>query len=427
MYIKRDYSRPMFGKQAYKPRRNYTPIIFLFGLIVGGIALFVSSNFDQLQEQALEFIGLAPTPTPLPSDLATLASQLFVAGDMQEAADLFERAIAQRPDNIDYLYEYGKLMIDMDNPTRALELGEQIIVINSTDPRGYALKARALVWIQRSSDAIPVALAGLDLNKGYESPLYSALARAYTDTGKYEEGAEAGLFAVQADPGSSDARRSYAHALSWVGNNAEAISQLEAAVRIDPTNIAAHLELAFQYLSQNRDQEAIDLYDRILALQPRNSRALLRLCTTYRKIGQFERAIGYCQDAINADPSSVGAYYQLGILLYNQYRFDEALIAFQACVEIAPDDLDCTYRLGLSYYYVDDCQSAWDILQDSLLMAQARSDTDTVISYIREGLVAIGQKCPEFGRRDPTIPTATPNFIPETTPEAIAPPSDTQP
>jgi tetratricopeptide (TPR) repeat protein len=416
----------MFGKE-YKQRRNYAPIIFLFGLIVGGIALFVSSNFDQLQEQALELIGLAPTPTPLPSDLATLASQLFVAGDMQEAADLFERAIAQRPENIDYLYEYGKLMIDMDNPQRALELAEQIIEVNSTDPRGYALKARALVWLQRGSDAIPVVLSGLDLNKGYESPLYSALARAYTDTGKFEEGAEAGLMAVQSDPSSSDARRSYAHSLSWVGNSQEAIVQLEAAVRIDPTNIAAHLELASQYLAQNRDQEAIDLYDRILALQPRNARALLRLCSTYRKIGQFERAIGYCQDSIAADPTSIGAYYQLGILQYNLYEFDEALVAFQMCVDIAPDNLDCSYRLGLSYYYVDDCQNGWDVLQESLLMAQARLDSETVIGYIREGLIAIGQKCPEFGRRDPTLPTATPNFTVEITPEMIEAPTETQP
>jgi tetratricopeptide (TPR) repeat protein len=422
MYIKRDYSRPMFTKQAYKPRRNYAPMLLLFGMIIGGIVLFVSSNFDELQEQALELIGLAPTPTPLPSDLATLATQLFVAGDMRAAADLFERAIAQRPENIDYLYEYGKLMIDMDNPARALELGDQIIQINSNDPRGYALKARALVWLRRSADAVSVALAGLDLNRGYESPLYSALARAYTDTGKYEEGAEAGLLAVQADPGSSDARRSYAYSLSWVGSTREAIAQLEAAVRIDPNNIAAHLELALQYLGQNRDQEAIDLYDRILALQPRNARALLRLCTTYRKIGQFERAIGYCQDAIQADPNSTGAYYQLGILQYNLYRFPQALEAFQACVNIAPDNLDCTYRLGLSYYYVDNCPMAWEILQNSLLMAQSRSDTATVIGYIREGLIAVGQKCPEFGRRDPTLFTPTPSFIPEITPQMTATP-----
>lgn len=422
MYIKRDYSRPMFTKQANKPRRNYAPMLFLFGLIIGGIVLFVSSNFDELQEQALELIGLAPTPTPLPSDLATLATQLFIAGNMQAAADLFERAIAQRPENIDYLYEYGKLMIDMDNAARALELGDQIIQINSNDPRGYALKAQALVWLRRSADAVSVALAGLDLNRGYESPLYSALARAYTDTGKYEEGAEAGLLAVQADPGSSDARRSYAYSLSWVGSTREAIAQLEAAVRIDPNNIAAHLELALQYLGQNRDQEAIDLYDRILALQPRNARALLRLCTTYRKIGQFERAIGYCQDAIQADPNSTGAYYQLGILQYNLYRFQQALEAFQACVNIAPDNLDCTYRLGLSYYYVDNCPMAWEILQNSLLMAQSRSDTATVIGYIREGLIAVGQKCPEFGRRDPTLFTPTPSFIAEITPQMTATP-----
>ena len=394
MYIRRDYSQSFFGPR--KPRRNYIRLLFAFGLIVGAFLVYVYVNFDTLQESAQELMGMAPTATPLPNDLATLGANLVLAGDLEAAADLFERAIDQRPNNIDYLHEYGQVLIELDQAERGLELGDQIIDLNPTDPRGYALKARAQVWLGRFSEAIPVALAGLDINDRYAS-LYASLARAYTRTGRYLDGVEMGLRSVESDPASVEARRSYAHALSWVGESVEATAQLEIALALDQSYVPTYFELAGQYLAQNRDQEAIDLYDRILALQPRNPRALLRLCQSYRKVGQFERALGYCDDAVLADPTSAQASFELGLLQYNRFDFTGAVQSFSQCLEYDPDNLDCTYRLGLSYYYLDDCDTAWEILQRSLFMARSRNNVDTEVSHIQEGLVAVTQKCPEYG------------------------------
>jgi tetratricopeptide (TPR) repeat protein len=276
--------------------------------------------------------------------------------------------------------------------------------IDPNDARGYALKARALVFAGSSTAAIPVALAGLDIG-GYSAQLHASLARAYADTGRYEDAVDEGFQAVSDDPADVDARRSYAYALSWVSANDEAIIQLETALTIDSNQIPVYFELAVQYLAQNRDQDAINLYDHVLALQPRNPRAFLRLCETYRKIGQFERAIGFCEDAIAEDSTLVPAFYQLGILKYNLFDFNGALNAFSQCAELDPSSLECTYRLGLSYYYVNDCDMAWQILQESLLMAQSRIGVEAAIENIREGLIAIGQKCPQYGS---VAPTATP-------------------
>ncbi|GAB4323962.1 MAG: hypothetical protein Kow00117_12230 [Phototrophicales bacterium] len=458
MQIKRDYSNTFFRKNERSGWRLPAWAVFLFGLLIGGTVLFVSTNLEELQMEALEMFGMGPTATPLPGDLATLGERLFVAGDLEAAADLFERAIALRPNNIDYLYVYGQLLIDMNAPERALELGNRILEININDPRGYVLRGRAQVWTGDPNGAISSALSGLELNSGYESELYGILARAYTDAGQYIEGVQAGEQAVQANPSDAEARRSYAYSLSWIGDNEEAIAQLEAAIILKPNYIPVYLELALHYLAQNRDQDAIDLYDQVLAIQPRNARALLRLCTTYRKIGQFERAIGFCQDAVNADPTSVASWYQLGLLQYNRYQFADALYSFGQCIENDPESVDCLHRLGLSYYYVmtqnacvgenlpegcryrttnryyagSDCASAWNILQDSLILAQGEQaegrDVSGIIANIQEGLVAIGQVCPEYGRFLPT-PTPTPfpeGYVPpaEETPEAIPAPGE---
>lgn len=412
MYIRRDYSGSFFGPQ--KKRRNTFRLFFIFGLAIGALGVYVYANFETLQEKANAMMGNVPTATPLPSDLATLGVTLVLQGDLQAAADLFERAIAQRPDNIDYLHEYGKVLLELGEAEQSLALGDRILDLNPTDPRGYALRAQALVWLSRPSEAIPAALAGLSVNDRY-APLYAALARAYTNTGRYIDGVEAGESAVEVDPASIEARRGYAYALTWVGRNAEATAQLEIALALDERYLPTYFELAVQYLAQDRDQEAIDLYDRILAIQPRNARALLRLCGTYRKVGQFERALGYCEDAAQNDPTSVGANYQLGLLRYNNFDFNGAVESFTQCLEYDSENLDCTYRLGLSYYYLDNCDAAWTVLQQALVMARGRPGTETAIAHIQEGLVAVSQACPQYGGQ----------FVqPEITPELEITPGD---
>jgi tetratricopeptide (TPR) repeat protein len=401
MQIKRDYSQPFFSQR--RPRRSPTRLLFFVGVVIGFLLIYVSTNFQALQERALDAVGMGATPTPLPGNLATQAANLVLLGEYQAAAALFEQALQQRPDNVDFLYEYGLLLIEMGETDRAIEVGDRIQSLNPNDPAGYVLKARALVWGGSPTTAIPIVLAGLDLRQGYDSALYAVLARAYSNSGRYMDGVEAGLRAVEFDPGNIDARRSYAYALSWINATDEATGQLEAALALDPNHIPTYFELALQYLARDRDQEAIDLYDRILAVQPNNARAMLRLCETYRKVGQFDRAIGYCEDSVNADPTSTRALYQLGILHYNRLNFGEGLEYFRRCAEIAPDNLDCMYRLGLSYYYVDDCDRSWEILQNSLRMTRNRFNVETAVENIRAGLIAVGQKCPQYSGSLPAL------------------------
>lgn len=401
MQIKRDYSQPFFGAGPRR-RRSFARVLLFVGLIFAIVLVFVIFNLSTLQQQTMDWMGLAPTPTPLPSDLATIASNMALAGDVQGATALFEQVVRQRPDNIDYLYEFGRLLIDQANYDLAIQMADHAIEVDLTDPRGYALKAEVLVYTGAPSTAIPVALSGIEVNRDF-APLYAALARAYADTGRYDDSLEMGALAVDLAPYSADARRSYAYALTMYGLGTEATAQLEQAIMVDPIRIPTYFELAFQYLAQNRDQEAIDIYDRILAMQPRNARAMLRLCGAYRKIGQFERAFGYCQDSVSANPNSAEAQFELGRMQYNNRQFAEALTSFQACVSINPASLECTYRSGLAHFYLGDCDTAWSVLRNSLIMARARTGTERAISDITAGLNEIGQQCPQYGGLAPEI------------------------
>lgn len=433
MYIRRDYSQPLFSSRRRK-RRSGRLILILIALIIG-TGVFVSTQFDQLQTMAMKAMGISPTATAMPFELANEALVYYAAGELETAAKNFEQALAQRPEDISYIYEYGLILIAMGEYERAIELGDQAIQLNQFDPRGYTLKGRALVWADDAAAAIPVLLAGQAVD-GQFSPLYSVLARAYIAIGNFSAGLENAELAVEFDPMNADARRSYAYALNNVAAYDQAIEQLEIAVATDPQNIDILMELAGYYLWNDRDDEAIDIYTSILAFQPRNARAMLRLCDAYRKIGEFEIALGHCEDAAITDPDYTQAQFRYGLLQYSERNFDVAKTYFERCVESDPDNLDCYYRMGLADFYLsqaardalaltDDteqqqslqndsntyCDSSWDVLQKSLLMAQSRDNTDELLENIRLGLSLVSRECPAYRGAIPgvaPVPTSAP-------------------
>lgn len=412
MQIKRDYSQPFFTSRRDKSsqRRSLLVRLVLIAIIlIAGLVLAAAWQVDKLEGVVLSVIGAAPTPTPQPSQLATRASQLYQQGLLQEAADLYAQAVQERPDNIDYLYEYGMVLIDLDLPTRSASIADHIIDLAPNDVRGPTLKAISLIWEGQSSAAIPVARAGMEIDPSF-APLNAVLSRAYINSGNLAEGYQYGERSVELDPFDVAARRSFAYALTAVAEPELAIEQLLQAIDLLPTYTPPYFELARLYLDTNRDQEAIATYDLILAMQPRNARAMLRQCQAYRKIGEFERALGFCADSVREDPAYAPAQFQLGMLYYRSREFVNSKTAFQGCVDNDPGNYECSYRLALSSYYLGDCDTGWRLLQNSLIMAQSQSAPEETINNIRQGLSAIttDAACPAFAGRDEALPTPDP-------------------
>lgn len=440
MQIKRNYHEPFF--RGRRKRAGFS-LTWLLLLVLIGVGAFSLMQPETVRSTAYQMLGQGPTPTPLPSSLASNAMSLARTGNIAGAVEIMESVIEQRPDNIDYLYEMGEMLLDKDpaEPDRAYELAEQISDIAPNDVRGLALKARAMVWQDQAAAAIPIGLAGLQLDPSF-APLYSTLSRAYTNKQDWRQGLDYGVLATEIAPNDVKSWWAYAHALRTVGSFDESISALQRAIEVNPSFMPPYFELAFLLLSLDRNQEAIDTYDRILGMQPRNARALLRQCEAYRKIGEFQRALGLCQDSVNEDPTFVPAQYRLGIFLYNDRQFEPAQTAFQACVDYDPGNLDCNFRLGLTHYYLarravqsceqdsnspectsdaymNGCDTAWTMLNDSLLRAQSIGESaDYAVEIIREGLTAVSRDpaCPQYSGFAPE-PEETPEVTPELTPE----------
>ena len=104
--------------------------------------------------------------TPFASDRASLGAQYYAEGNVEAAVRELEQAVRQQPENINYLYEYGNMLIESDRSEEAAVVGNQAIEVAPNDVRGYALKARALMWSDPAV-AIPTAVTGLEINQNF--------------------------------------------------------------------------------------------------------------------------------------------------------------------------------------------------------------------------------------------------------------------
>lgn len=399
--IKRSYGKPFFSSR----RRGLSGLpLFLFVLLMGGmiagLILLTWQNYDQMQYMVQNALGIAPTPTLLASEHAWQGITRYNAGQVEAARAEFELAVGQRPDDINYLYEYGRILIELDQYDEAISIGDRAIDAAPDDARGYALKARALMWSDPGT-AIPIAVSGLEIDPGF-APLHAALAIAYTRIGRYAEGLQRGIRATELDPLDSFAHRAYSIPLIYTGRNSQAIEQLEAAVAINPNLTGPYFELAAQYRAINVPEMAVGVYQRILSMDADNAKAYLRLCETYASIGEFITATGFCETALDINPTYASAWRMLGQLQYNRRNYESSIESFNNCVQFGSTEVECYYIRGLAHYFLGQCDDAWAVLRDSF----SYTVQEPIIETINTGLTNVTINCPGYENR--SLPTPIP-------------------
>jgi len=394
--------RPLFSRNRTTPSRMYL-LGILTGLIVL-IPLLTIWRYDELQLVALEAIDRAPTATPFASARAQQAVSLYQAGDVEGALVFWEQAAKQQPDNPTYLYEYGMLLVDMERYEEASQLGDRVIEMVPDDPRGYALKASSLMWTN-PTEAIPIAINGIELGQPY-APLRSALAIAYNNISRYQEALQNGELAIRIDPMNANARRAYFYPLVFTGRFTEAIAQMQQAIAINPNLTGPYLELALLYRRIDDQEMAIGIYERLLEFNPTDAKAYLRICQTYIEVGLFQEGEPYCLQALDLQPTDTALYADifatLGQLQYTRRNYEGAIDSFNECIGLGSEDIRCYYLRGWSHYLLGECDAAWAILNEALLL----DPPEQIKNDILTGLTNVTIRC--AGYQGATLPTPIP-------------------
>ncbi len=415
MYIRRDKSNLHFGRQA---RRGNGTTLLLVWVVTMAVVLGIIWRFNSVQSWVLAGVGAEPTATLDSVTLAQLGERAYLIGDVESAIGYYGRAAELAPDNIDILFEYGRMLVYRSYAGRsyvyraeqALQVAQQAVAVDKNNARAQALLCLALLENGRSDEAIGAGLLAEQLAPDYaEAKAY--LSMAYRDAGRPNQAFQKADEAVKADPNSLDARRALAISLAYVGEYDAAIQQYERAIQIHPRLDALYFELALYYKYQENYEAAIAAYDQVLAMEPENVKAYTRKCETYFTMREDAMAQEACDQAIQLDPTYPEAYRQLGMVRYTRRNYEGSIEAFAECATLQEDqgvplldrEIQCYYIRGLAWALLARCDQAWPVLQTALEM---RPD-EQIKGLINQGLMLCVDNEPGYDVND--IPTPVPN------------------
>lgn len=421
-YVRRDYRQSLFNKR-HNRARSLRWILALYLLVFATGALLAANRQaveSELQLAVMSALDMRPEPTAFAAEYAMRGATLFREGRLEDALRLFERALAQQPTNIAYLYEYGKTLIELERANEAVPVADRMIELAPQDVRGHALRASAQKW-SAPDQAIQDALRGIDIDPDF-APLYAALAVAYTNIQRFTQALESGQRAIELDPNDSNNYRAYSTPLIFVGRWPEAIEALETAISISPNLTGAYFEVAAQYRNQftaNDPKMAVGIYQHIINnMNPSpadEAKAYLRICETYAGVNNanFARAEPYCRQAIRILPDYGSAYRELGRMQYNRRNYEGAIESFRTCERLQENltrkDIECWYLRGLAHFWMNQCDDAWNVLHQALEIADRQFTEQATIDNINIGIFNITQLCTNYiGVPTPTVPPPTP-------------------
>jgi tetratricopeptide (TPR) repeat protein len=144
------------------------------------------------------------------------------------------------------------------------------------------------------------------------------------------------------------AHTSLGAALDAKGQNDEAFSQYQEAIRLKPDYALAHNNLGTALVKKGQADEAINQFREALRLKPDSAETYYNLGTTLAERGQSNEAISQFQAAIRLKPDYADAHYYLGNELAKQGQVAEAIRQYKAAIRWNPADADAHYDLGRS-------------------------------------------------------------------------------
>ncbi|CAM9615711.1 unnamed protein product [Chrysoparadoxa australica] len=236
---------------------------------------------------------------------ATRAADLFHEGSYEQAAHLYERAIA------------------------AEETAE-----------GHAYLAETLMKVGRAEEAIRHYYRAADMHTdaSRKAAVLSSLGKLQGRLGRPDQAVQSytevlGLQSDEESPEAAEAHVQVALSLAQDGWHEKALKHFEEALELSPSFVLGHLLLANTLLDMGQVNQAVARYKRVTMLRPHDFAGLSALGFAYHELGDFTQALAYHSQALAVTTRAQGSpitQYAMAALqgkVYGAYRAPSAYVA----------------------------------------------------------------------------------------------------
>ena len=151
-----------------------------------------------------------------------------------------------------------------------------------------------------------------------------------------------------------EAERHFENALRKLKDEkrAEAVAELESALRLFPEYFLALEKIGYEYLAQAAFREAEAAFRKALAVNPKSFSAKSGLGIAEYKLGRQRDAAATLEESIAMNPSSANSFLFLGKIYRELNEFEKALASLKKAKELAKNKLaDVHWELALLYFH----------------------------------------------------------------------------
>jgi tetratricopeptide (TPR) repeat protein len=278
--------------------------------------------------------------------MLTTAITMHQSGQLEPAAQLYRKVLAQEQENADALHLLGVLHHQRGEHTRAVEL----------IGRAVALRPNVAAF-------------------------HANLAEAYRVQGKFDRAAGCCRMALLLWPECPEALCNLGLALQGQARHAEAADQFRRALELRPNFAAAHSNLGISLRELGQLEEALGHFRRAVELDPKSPSAQTNLGQMLIDRGQAEEALPHCQEAVRLQPDLAAVHHNLGNVLRALGQFVEARAAFLEAIRLDPKLAQAHAHLGLVLQQTGELADALTWLKQAALM---KPETALFWEYLAE-------------------------------------------
>src|SRR5262245_11166598 len=278
----------------------------------------------QYQEALIEYKNVAqadPNDADAHYQLGLIYLKLGGLPNLQAAFVELTRSLELDKTNQDAQLKLGELYLLSNEPTKAREQADIVLVSTPQSQEGLVLKGRSLLNEKRYQEAIAELKKAIELDPKNMSP-YIDLALAYVLT----------------------------------NDTAAAEATLKQALTIEPRSTKILLALGDLRTSTGKPDEAENIYKQTLEIAPEDEQIYLKLVRFYQHVGKPEKIEPTLQKLASIKPQDEKPQIYLGDFFTWLGQPDKALVSYQRATEINPSSTIA--RDKLIAHYLDSGKTA---------------------------------------------------------------------
>jgi predicted O-linked N-acetylglucosamine transferase (SPINDLY family) len=303
-------------------------------------------------------------------------------GRFNDAKKLYEEIINKYPNNYEAIYLKATVETQLGNYNYALELFDQALALNNTEPHAFSNQGIALAEIGRFEDAVISYDHAILLNPNF-AEAYSNRSAVYAKMGRHNDALCDAARAIQINPGYADAYINYANSCQELGKLEEALVYFKKVIALNYNLELTHFRCAIIFFNINKYAEALADFDRVIELNQNNAAAHLGRGKCLRQMRHFEEALNSFENSIKITPNSFDAYQQRGVVLMSLNFLDEAIVSYDKAIELNPSCGDAYCNRGLAFMALRKYTEAIESCEKALELQDFDQNYRILILYLR--------------------------------------------